>query len=207
MLAKRAESVIITRKSAVLIGRGGTASVVFCEDGKPTVACELPGGFASDTEMSGLYSDEDGSFVRFNADYSDNVINPLVGTEYYSYFVERGYDSYIEQANAAMYYGHPKWGIFAPKEKLYLAGGAKLIRQQLCAGQNADYYSLSGGLTENGDTMRIYGFALHFDNTVWLITLKDHNGVYYYVTIKDPNGIGKNIDTVGELLGSVAASE
>ena len=134
-------------------------------------------------------------------------MNPLVGTDYYSYYEADGYHSYMDMASSAMYYDLPKLGIFSSMEKLYLSGGAQLLRQQLCAGQDADYYAIDGGLTESGEEMRLYGFALHFDNTTWLITLKDCNDIYYYITIKDPNGLGKTTDTVGELLGSITITE
>lgn len=199
--------VVITRKDPIIIEKGRSDTIVFSENNKPTIVCELPKGFVADTERPGFYTDGNGNFIKFNADYSDNVMNPLIGTDYLSYYENRGYDSYIEIANAAMYYNYPKLGIFSSIEKLHLAGGAQLIREQLCAGQDADYYAIDGGLTESGDTTRIYGFALHLDDTVWQILLKDCNDVYYYITIKDPNGIGKSIDTVGELLSSITIIE
>lgn len=128
-------------------------------------------------------------------------------TIYLSYYEDCGYDSYIEIANAAMYYDLLKVGIFSSKEKLHLAGGAQIIREQICAGQDADYYAIDGGLTEDGETTRLCGFALCFENTTWLIILKDCNDVYYFITIKDPNGIGKNIDTIGELLSTITIAE
>lgn len=201
-------NVVIVRKEPIQIGKGSTDTIiVFNEKDKPTIACKLPDGFAADTERAGFYTDGNGNFIKFNIDYSDSVVNPLFGTAYYSYYEADGYHSYMDMARAAMYNDLPKLGIFSSIEELYLAGGAQLIREQLCAGQNADYYAINGGLTENGDTMRIYGFALHFDNTTWLIALNDCNNIYYYITIKDPNGFGKTIDTVGELLSSVSIAE
>ena len=50
---------------------------------------------------------------------------------------------------------------------------------------------------------KINGFALHFDADVWLITLKDYNNSYCYITIKDPTGIGSSVDTIGEFLSSL----
>ena len=200
-------NVVITRKDPILIGKGSTETIVFSEKNKPTIVCELPEEFVADTERSGFYTDGEGNFIRFNADYSDNVVNPLVGTVYYSYYEAEGYHSYMDMASAAMYNDLPKFGIFSSIEELYLAGGAQLIREQLCAGQNADYYAIDGGLTESGDTMRIYGFALHLDNTTWLITLKDCNDIYYYITIKDSDGIGKTADSIGELLSFISVIE
>ncbi len=199
--------VVITRKDPIIIEKGSSDTIVFCENSKPTILCELPEGFVADAERAGFYTDGNGNFIKFNADYSDNVMNPLLGTDYYSYYEADGYHSYMDMARAAMYYDYPRLGIFSSIEKLHLAGGAQLLREQLCAGQDADYYEINGGLTEGGDTMRIYGFALHFDNTTWLITLNDCNDVYYYITIKDPNGIGKTIDTVGELLSTITIAE
>lgn len=200
-------NVVITRKDPILIGKGSTDTIVFNEKEKPTIVCELPHGFVLDTERPGFYTDGNGNFIRFNADYANNVVNPLLGTDYYSYYEDDGYHSYMDMARAAMYNDLPKLGIFSSIEELHLAGGAQLIREQLCAGQDADYYAIDGGLTESGDEMRIHGFALLFDNTTWLITLEDCNDVYYFITIKDPNGIGKTTDTVGELLSSISFSE
>lgn len=200
-------NIVITEKTPILIGKGSAEAVVFSEQNKPTVVCELPEGFVANIESPGLYTDGEGNFIKFNAAYSDDVVNPLLGTSYYSYYEEKGYDSYMEMARAAMYNGMPKLGIFSSKEKLYLAGGARLMREQLCAGQNAEHYPIDGGLTESGDAMRIYGFALRFENSTWLITLKDCNDVYYFITVNDPNGIGKTAETVGKLLSTVAVAE
>ena len=196
-------NVVITRKEPIQIGKGSTETVVFSDKNKPTILCEIPKDFSVDTNRIGLYTDSDGNFISFNADYLDNVFNPLVGTDYYNYYVDLGYESYIEMANAAMYFDVPKLGVFSSKVDIYLAGGAQLLRQQLCAGQYADYYAIEGGLIDSGDAIQLYGFALCFENTVWMITLKDYNDVYYYITIKDPVGIGKNIDTIADFLGSI----
>ncbi len=197
-------NVVITRKDPILIGKGSTDTIVFNEKEKPTIACDLPEGFALDAERPGLYTDGDGNFIRFNADCSENVVNPLLGTDYYSYYEDYGYHSYMDMVKLAMYYDLPKLGVFSSIEELHLAGGAQLIREQLCAGQNADYYAIDGGLTASGERMQIYGFALHFENTTWMITLRDCDDNYYFITIKDPDGIGKTIDAVGEFLSSVS---
>jgi len=200
-------NIVITRKEPLRIGKGSAKTIVFSESNKPTIACALPEGFVSDAERPGFYTDEAGNFIKFHADYTDKVINPLFGTDYYSYYEGHGYHSYMDMARLAMYHDLPKLGVFSSREKLYLAGGAQLIRQQLCAGQNVDYHAIDGGLTENGETTRIHGFALHFENDAWLITLNDCNDIYYYITIKDPNGIGESIDNVGELLSSISITE
>ena len=201
------ENIVITQKASIQIGHGKAETIVFNEADKPTVKCKLPEGFVSDAKKTGLYIDKAGNFIQFNADFSQKVSNPLLGTDYFAYYEDRGYHSYMDMARLAMYYDSPKFGIFSSTQELYLSGGAKLIRQQLCAGQNADYYPIDGGLTENGKAMRLYGFALHFENTTWLITLKDCNDIYYFITIKDPSGVGKTIGTVGEWLASISISE
>lgn len=199
--------IVIVRKDPIAIGKGVAGTIVFDEQNKPTILCELPEGFVAEKEKSGLYTDEDGNFIMFNADYSDKIINPLLGTDYHSYYIDRGYNTYMEMANAAMYYDYPELGIFSSIEEVYLSGGAQLLREQLCAGQNADYYAIDGGLIESGNKSRLYGFALHFDNSTWLIILKDYDDRYYYITIKDPNGIGKTIDTIGEFLSDISLTE
>ncbi len=198
-------SVIITVKEPILIGESDAETIVFREIGKPAIMCRLPEGFSSVTETSGLYTDEKGNYIKFNADYADNVINPLLGTVYYSYYESHGYHSYIDMARLAMYYDQPRLGILSSNEELHLAGGSQMIRQHLCAGQNADYHEISGELTADGNEILICGFALHFDDLAWLVTLMDHEDNYYFITIKDPNGIGKSIDTVGEFLSTIYA--
>ncbi len=200
-------NVVITKKDPIRIGKGSVETIVFSEDNNPTIVCELPEGFVTDAERAGLYIDGSGNFIKFNADYESNVVNPLFGTEYYSYYEDRGYHSYMDMARMAMYCDFPKLGVLSSTEEIYLAGGAQLIREQLCAAQNADYYEIDGGLTESGDETRIYGFALHFENTIWLITLMDCNNNYYYLTVKDPSGVGKSSDTIGELLSSINVIE
>ncbi len=200
-------NIAITRNEPVIIKNIGADTVVFSEEDKPVVACKLPEGFVVDTEIPGLYANGKGGIIRFNADYSDNVLNPLFGTDYYSYYENRGYHSYMDMARMAMYSDLPRLGILASTEELHLAGGAQIIRQQLCAGKDADYYAISGGLTESGDGMRIYGFALHFDNTTWMITLKDYNDAYCFITVKDPDGIGRSIETLADFLGRISIDE
>lgn len=196
-------TIAITKKEAIQIDNNSGKMLVFNEKNKPSILCEVPDYFIADEEKNGLYTDGDGNFIIFNADYADNIFNPLSGTDYFSHYASKGYDSYIEIAHAAMYYNHPKLGIFAPKEELYLAGGAKIIRHQLCAGQNADCYTVDGGLTSNGTAPLIYGFALHFDDVAWQIVLKDYENNYYFITIKDPNGVGKSIDAVSEFISYI----
>lgn len=198
-------TVAINRKNSVHIEQRSAKTIAFNEKNKPMIVCEVPEGFVADAERSGFYTDENGNFIKFNSDYADNVVNPLLGTDYCSYYENEGYHSYMDMACAAMYYDLPKLGIFSSTEKLHLAGGAQLIREQLCAGQDADYYAINGGLTGSGDAMRIYGFALHFENSTWLITLKDYEDNYYFITVKDPTGIGKSIDTISEFISYIYA--
>lgn len=198
-------TVAINRKNSVHIEQRSAKTIAFNEKNKPMIVCEVPEGFVADAERSGFYTDENDNFIKFNSDYADNVVNPLLGTDYCSYYENEGYHSYMDMACAAMYYDLPKLGIFSSTEKLHLAGGAQLIREQLCAGQDADYYAINGGLTGSGDAMRIYGFALHFENSTWLITLKDYEDNYYFMTVKDPTGVGKSIDTISEFISYIYA--
>lgn len=198
-------TVAINRKNSVHIEQRSAKTIAFNEKNKPMIVCEVPEGFVADAERSGFYTDENDNFIKFNSDYADNVVNPLLGTDYCSYYENEGYHSYMDMACAAMYYDLPKLGIFSSTEKLHLAGGAQLIREQLCAGQDADYFAINGGLTGSGDAMRIYGFALHFENSTWLITLKDYKDNYYFITVKDPTGVGKSIDTISEFISYIYA--
>jgi len=198
-------TVAINRKNSVHIEQRSAKTIAFNEKNKPMIVCEVPEGFVADAERSGFYTDENDNFIKFNSDYADNVVNPLLGTDYCSYYENEGYHSYMDMACAAMYYDLPKLGIFSSTEKLHLAGGAQLIREQLCAGQDADYFAINGGLTGSGDAMRIYGFALHFENSTWLITLKDYEDNYYFITVKDPTGVGKSIDTISEFISYIYA--
>jgi|GEM_PF-3180426 len=199
------ETIVINRKGQAQIKKSDTGVIVFREEGKPAVACRLPERFIADDKVRGLYSDGHGNFISFNADYEASIVNPLLGTEYYSYYADHGYDSYLDMVRLAMYYDPPRAGIFSSNEEIYLAGGAQLIRQQFCAGKNADYYELGSGLTSKGDKMLICGFALRFDDSVWLVTLKDYTDNYYYITVNDPDGVGESIDSLVEFLSSVYA--
>lgn len=200
-------NIVINRKQNLLIGNGNASTIVFCEDNKPMVVCNLPDGFVATEQSQGLYADANGNFIEFNANYAENVVNPLVDTDYYSYYVDKGYQSYMDMVRFAMYVDLKNIGVFSSNENIHLAGGARILRSQVCASQNADYYEIDGGLTKNGDKMRIYGFALHFDETTWLVTLKDCNDIYYFITVKAPDGVGKSIDTIGEFLSNISVAE
>lgn len=77
-------NIVITRKDPIIIEKGSSDTIVFSENNRPTIICELPKGFAVDTERAGFYTDGNGNFIKFNADHSDNVMNPLIGTDYLS---------------------------------------------------------------------------------------------------------------------------
>ena len=201
------KTIVITRQGQAQIKKRATGVITYKEDGKPAIACKLPEGFTKSKETLGLYTDGLGNYIKFNAEYEEGIINPLIGTEYYSYYTDYGFDSYLDLIRIAMYYDIPKEGIFASKKDIYLAGGAQLIRNQVCAGKNADYYELSGELTSYGDEMLISGFALHFDDSTWLVTLKDYEDNYYFITVKDPNGIGKNIESLTKFLSTIYAGD
>lgn len=194
--------IIITRKESIRITQGNSDNVVFNENGKPSVMCQLPNNFEATSDTNGLYQSESGTFIKFNSAYSEHVTNTLQDSEYYSYYLDAGYKSYMDIARKSMYVDLSRVSVFSNIEDIYLAGGAKIIREQLCSGQNADYYAIDGGLTQDGTAMMIQGFALHFDDDIWLITLKDYNNSYYYITVKDPAGIGYSADTIGEFLNS-----
>ena len=195
--------IVITRKDSIRITQGNSDNVVFNENGKPLVMCQLPNNFEATSDTNGLYQSGSGTFIKFNTAYSENVTNPLQDSEYYSCYLDAGYESYIDMVQKSMYVDLSKVSVFSNIEDIYFAGGAKIIREQLCSGQNADYYAIDGGLTQDGKEMRMHGFALHFDADVWLITLKDYNNSYCYITIKDPTGIGSSVDTIGEFLSSL----
>ena len=197
---------VITRREPIIIEKSSSDIIVFEQSGKPAIMCRLPAGFAASEEASGLYTDGAGNYIKLNADYAENVINPLFGTVYYPFYESYGCQSYMDMARLAMHYDIPKLGILASKDELYFAGGAQLLRSHLCAGQNAAYYGIDGGLTV-GNKMRIYGFALHLQDTVWQITLRDYEDNYYFLTIKDPNGIGKTIESLKAFISSVYAGD
>ena len=158
-------NVIITRKDPIVIGKGSTETIVFSEKNKPTIVCELPEGFVADAERTGFYTDGDGNFIKFNADYSDNVVNPLFGTDYYSYYENDGYHSYMDMANAAMYNDLPKLGIFSSIEELHLAGGAQLIRRTVMRRTRCShYYAIDGGLQKTGNNAALWN--LRFPLTI-----------------------------------------
>lgn len=198
--------VTINNKQSISIGNGNATTIVFNEADKPSISCNLPTSFTQETQKAGTYTDGN-DFIRFNAEYTANISNPLTETDYITHYIAHGYSSYMDMARLALRMDLSDVGVFSSEEQVYLVGGARLIRADLCASQNADYYEIDDGLTANSDKMRIYGFALHFDNTVWLITLKDCNDIYYFISIKAPNGVGKSIDTVGALLSTIPIAE
>lgn len=198
---------VITRKENLLITQGNASTISFNENGKPTIICTIPEGFEASTDTSGQYYNGNGDFISFNSAFEENAFNPLYGSEYYSFYENKGYDSYIGMAQMAMYVDLNKTSIFSKQEDIYLAGGSRIIREYICSKQNADYYSIDGGLTQDGKAMRIYGFALHFENITWFIALEDCNGHQYYISIKDPDGIGASIETIGEFLSSMVITE
>jgi len=61
-------------------------------------------------------------------------------------------------------------------------------------------------LTEGGEE-RICGFALHFADGVWQVILKDCEDNYYFITVKDPNGVGRSIEAVAEFISGIYAGD
>ena len=49
--------------------------------------------------------------------------------------------------------------------------------------------------------------ALLFNEILWSIILKDCNNNYYFISIKDPNGIGKTSHTITDFLSSINVIE
>lgn len=199
------EDVVVSCKGAALLSQGSVCDAVFDEANKPVVKCKLPDGFVQ--ESAGLYTDGRGSYIRINSDFAQNVINPLAGTDYLAYYEACGYSTYMDVVRKAMYVDVTSGSVFSSKEKLYLVGGARIVTTQLCAGQNVEYYELDGGLTTDGAAMRLFGFALSFNDNVWLITLKDCNDVYYFITVRDADGVGKSIDSLAGFLSTFYVEE
>ncbi len=196
-------TIVITLKENITIKVGSTNNIVFDEIQKPQIKCEIPKEFKTSNLVAGLYQNDEGDFIKFNSEYEEDVLNPLVGSEFYEVYKNKGYSSYIDMAKMAMYVNLPKINIFSSKEELYLAGGARIIRKHLCADQDADYYGIDGGLTLDLEKSRIYGFALHFEDNMWLIYLEDFNDNNYYISVKDADGVGKSIDSIQDFLSSL----
>lgn len=191
----------ITRKETLIINKGNSETIVFEESGKPLIKCDIPNSYNKDTSKEGIYINNN-SFIKFNSEYENKTINPLYASKYYSIYENKGYTSYIDMTRKAMYIDLQKVNIFSSKEKILLAGGAKIIRNHICANNNAQYYEIDGGLNEDLNIMRLYGFALHFEDNVWFIFLKN-NDKYYYISIKDPQGIGKSSETICKFISTI----
>ncbi len=196
-------TIVITLKENITIKAGSTNNIAFDEKQKPQIKCEIPQEFKTSDLVVGLYQNDEGDFIKFNSKYEEDVLNPLLGSKFYEVYENKGYSSYIDMARMAMYVDLPKINIFSSEEELYLAGGARIIRKHLCADQDADYYGIDGGLTLDLEKSRIYGFALHFKDNMWLIYLEDFNDNNYYISIKDPDGVGKSIDSIQGFLSSL----
>ena len=198
------KTIVINRKGQAQLRKIDTGAIVFNADGKPAIACSLPERFAPSEEIDGLYIDDSGNYIKFNSDYAANIINPLMGTKYYSYYTSHGANSYLDMLRLAMYSDVPESLMLASDEELHLAGGAQIIRDYLCADRDADYYELGGELASNGKIL-IYGFALNFNDKTWLVTLKDYEDNYYFITVKDSIGIGSSIEALVDFLSSIYA--
>lgn len=197
--------VAVTKKGNIVIDMQGSENIVLNDKNKPLVACKLPEGFLPDGNKPGLYVDKNGNFIRFDSCLEQNISNPISQTEYDDYYISRGYTSYLDAARYAMCVDLQRINVFSSRECIYCCGGARIIRSQICAGRDADYYEIDGGLTSDGDKMAIYGFALCFDDITWQIMLKDCDGVYYYITVKDPGGIGASADALREMLCTLSS--
>ena len=90
--------IAITIQDPIKIKKEDSEIIIFKENGKPALMCVLPEGFFSNKENSGLYVDKYGNYINVNTDYADNVVNPLFGTDYYNYYKNYGYESYMDMA-------------------------------------------------------------------------------------------------------------
>ncbi len=196
------ESIVITKKESIMISQGSPETIVFDESGKPQIKCVVDKSFQRNESKVGLYQGNNGTFIKFNSEYGEDVVNPLLGSDYYDTYENKGYESYMDMMRKALNINLKKTNVFSSKEKLFLAGGSKIIRNHLGINQSADYYEIDGGLTEDFKE-KICGFALYFEDDIWLIYLKDYNDNYCYVSIKDPEGIGKSIDTIKAFLSTI----
>lgn len=193
------QTVEIIRKDPIKIKFENSETIVFEETEKPIIKCNIPAHFIKESNQKGTYKSNE-SFIKFNSDFESNVYNPLLNTNYCNIYKQRGYETYMDMIRKAMYMDLNKINAFSKKDNLFLAGGAKILRNQLCAGINAEYYEIDGGLSNNHQG--IYGFALHFSDNIWLITLKNENK-YCYITIKDPDEIGKSIESVTQFISTI----
>lgn len=196
------KSIVITKKESIMISQENTETIVFDESGKPQIKCEIGKNFQRNESKVGLYQGDNGTFIKFNSEYGIDVVNPLQGSNYYDAYENKGYESYMDMMRMALSINLKKINVFSQKEKLFLAGGSRIIRNHLGINQNADYYEIDGGLTEYFKE-KLCGFALHFEDDIWLIYLKDNNENYCYVSIKDPEGIGKSSDTIKAFLSTI----
>ena len=201
------QDIVITRKSSIIIKQDGQGDLVYSKDGKPNVYCKIPSNFEEDENVYGLYHGPNGSFIKIDSEYDEKIFNPLYGTKYYDFYQSKGYMSYNSMIKYAMYNNYNEVTIFSSKDNIFWAGGARIIRDYVCAGKNVDMYPVDGGLTEDETTMRISGIALHFDDTLWQIILRDYKGYYYIISVKDPDGIGDNQNTISDFLRTITVIE
>lgn len=201
------QDIVIARKSNIIIAQDGGSELVFSKDGKPNVYCKIPSNFEEDKNVYGLYHGSNGSFIKIDSEYEEKNFNPLYGTRYYDFYKSKGYLSYESMIKYAMYNNYNDTTIFSSKDNIYWAGGARIICDYVCAGQNADMYPIDGGLTQDETTMIISGIALHFDDNLWQIILRDYKGYYYIISIKDPEGIGENSNNIALFLSSIKVTE
>ena len=197
----------VALKGNINISKDYGDTVAFDVEGKPQIVCTIPYGYASYTEQAGMYTDGDGNFITVSAEYAINVHNPLHGTVYMHQYEIAGYSSYADMARLALHCDLRGVSVFSSKRDIHIAGGARLIRQALCAGRNAWCYTVDGGLMEKGGGSRVFGIALLFDGTTWMVFLEDCNDINYHITVKAPDGVGKDADTLAGFLSSIRITE
>lgn len=194
----RRNHVEITGMGSTQVETRGVGNVLFDVLHKPKVICVKPVGFYEDESVKGLYKTKTGEYIQFDSAYAKDVVHPLTGTDYYTYYKEIGIEGFIESARYALSKDIQKIGLLSSRKEIYLAGGARRLRFWLCADQDASYYAIDG---------TIKGYALHLKNSVWKIAFEDHNGYVCYVTIKVPEGIGKSIEEINKYLAYIKMQE
>lgn len=201
------DKLYIFQNTSIKLFNNPSETIIFNQEGKPPIKCSLPENFVKNQDSIGLFQNDNGSFIKINSDYENNVFNPLFGSKYYSYFENKGFNSYIEMLRFALSNNALNSNIFSSKKNIYISGGARILRNYVCVGQSSNYYEVDGGLTSDGTKTRIYGIALLFDETLWSIMLRDCNCNYYFISIKDPDGIGKTYQTIADFLSTINVTE
>lgn len=135
-------------------------------------------------------------FDEINGENKKQLINVSVGVAYniaatIAKHKARKYGGYDAEAAIPM----------LEKNKIIFINKSQSITKQIIKHKGID-----GGLNEDLNKMRLFGFALHFEDNVWFIFLKN-NDKYYYISIKDPNGIGESIITISNFISTINTND